>query len=189
MRNTLRGTSLWWAPAWAAGCWAIRWPGQAAGCCSSRRDARHCPECRGRSALRYRKWPSRSRRRSHQPTPRQSASWPAPIISTARRRRSANTPQPAEIFHKISGGRNSFSGFGHPGADLAGAGQILRRKDGTQIRDQRFLGSGRKTPGGAHLQPFDPSSPERARIAFEAKRSHTCTRLCRSHSLVQGVGR
>jgi hypothetical protein len=43
-----------------------------------------------------------------------------PIIPTARLRRSANTPEAGEIFHKISSGRNAGGGFGHPGGDLAG---------------------------------------------------------------------
>ena len=78
----------------------------------------------------------------------------------ARLRRSANTTEAGEIFHKIGGGRNAFGGFGHPGGDLAGPGDVLRGEDGAQVRDQRFLGSGRKAPGGAHLQPFDPSCPD-----------------------------
>ena len=104
--------------------------------------------------------PSPQRRRSHQATPRQSANWPAPIT---RRPPSplSNTPLAGEIFQKISGGRNAFGGFGHPGGDLAGPGDVLRGEDGAQVRDQRFLGSGRKAPGGAHLQSFDRSSPER----------------------------
>jgi hypothetical protein len=48
--------------------------------------------------------------------------WPAPITPTARRRRSASTPQAGEIFHKISGVGNAFGGIGHPGGDLAGSG-------------------------------------------------------------------
>ena len=31
---------------------------------------------------------------------------------------------------------------------------------GAQVRDQRFLGGGRKAPAGTHFQSFDPSSPE-----------------------------
>ena len=88
-------------------------------------------------------------------------SWPAPTIPTARLRRSANTPRAGEIFHKISGGRNAVGGFGHPGGDLAGPGDVLRGEDPAQVRDQRFLGGGRKAPGGADLQPFDRSCPER----------------------------
>src|ERR1700691_2735181 len=83
------------------------------------------------------------------------------IVAAARLRRSANTPQAGEIFYKIGGGRNAFVGFGHPGGDLAGPGDILRGEDGAQVRDQRFPASGRKAPGGAHLQSFDRSSPER----------------------------
>ena len=45
-----------------------------------------------------------------------------------------------EIFHKIGGGRNAFGGFGHPGGDLAGPGDVLRGEDPAQVRDQRFLG-------------------------------------------------
>jgi hypothetical protein len=56
-----------------------------------------------------------------------------------------------EIFHKVGGGRNAFGGFGHPGGELAGPGGILRGQDGAQVGDQRFLGGGRKAPGGAHL--------------------------------------
>ena len=78
-----------------------------------------------------------------------------------RLRRSANTPQAGEIFQEISGGRNAFGGFGHPGGDLAGPGDVLRGEDGAQVRDQRFPGSARKATGGAHLQSFDRSSPER----------------------------
>jgi hypothetical protein len=87
--------------------------------------------------------------------------WPTPIIPTARRRRSANTPQAGETFHKISGGRNAFGGFGHRGGDLADLGDVLRGEDPAQVHDRRFLGIGRKAPPGAHLQSFDRSSPER----------------------------
>ena len=72
--------------------------------------------------------------------PERGQTWPAPIIPTARLRRSANTPEAGEIFHKISGGRNAFGGFGHPGGDLAGPGDVLRGEDGAQVCDQRFLG-------------------------------------------------
>src|SRR6201997_5096542 len=91
---------------------------------------------------------------------RQSHRLTAPIGPAAGRRRSANTPQAGEIFHKISGGRNAFGGFSHPGGDLAGPRNVMRGEDGAQVRHQRFPGS-RKPPGGAHLQSFNPSSPER----------------------------
>ena len=68
-----------------------------------------------------------------------------------RRRRSANTPQAGEIFQEIGGGRNAFGGFGHPGGDLAGAGDVLRGEDGAQVRDQRFSGSGSKSAGQCPL--------------------------------------
>jgi hypothetical protein len=52
----------------------------------------------------------------------------------------ARTPRSVsgEIFHKISGGRNAFGGFGHPGGDLAGPGSVGRGEDGAQVRHQRF---------------------------------------------------
>ena len=86
--------------------------------------------------------------------------WPAPIIPTARRRRSANTPEAGEIFQEIGGGRNAGGGFGHPGGDLAGPGDIFPGQDPAQVRDQRFLGSARKAPGSANFQSFDRSSRE-----------------------------
>jgi hypothetical protein len=61
------------------------------------------------------------------PTLRQSAS--------AGLRRSANTPQIDEIFQVISGGRNAFGGFGHPGGELASPSNVLRGKDCAQVRD------------------------------------------------------
>ncbi len=80
---------------------------------------------------------------------------PAPIISTDLRR-SANTPQAGEVFHKIGGVGNPLCGFGHPGGELAGSGDVVRGEDGAQVRDQRLLGSGQKAPGGVH--PFVRSS-------------------------------
>jgi hypothetical protein len=38
---------------------------------------------------------------------------------------------------------------------------MLRGEDPAQVRNQRFRGSGRKAPSGAHLQSFDCSSPVR----------------------------
>ena len=69
-----------------------------------------------------------------------SEDWPAPIVPTARGRRSANTLEAGEIFYKISGGRNALGGFGHPGGEFAGPGETLRGQDGAKVRDQRFLG-------------------------------------------------
>ncbi len=84
-----------------------------------------------------------------------------PITPTARRRRSAIPLEAGEIFQEIGGGRGAFGGLGNPGGELAGAGDVLRGEDGAQVRDQRFLASGRKAPGGAHLEPFDRSSVDR----------------------------
>ena len=86
---------------------------------------------------------------------------PAPIIPAARLRRSAKPPAAGEFFQEIGGVGNAFGGFGHPGGDFAGSGDVLRGEDPAQVRDQRFLGGGRKAPGGAHLQSFDLSSPDR----------------------------
>ena len=103
--------------------------------------------------------------------------WPVPITPTARRRRSANTPEAGEIFQKISCGRNAFGGFGYLSGDLAGPCDVLRGQDGAQVRDQRFPGSAREASDGAHLQPSDHSpqiacSPnvERINVGTPARR-------------------
>lgn len=57
-------------------------------------------------------------------------------VGGAHPRRSANTPDAGEIFHKIGGGRDAGGGFGHPGGDLAGSGGVLRGEYGTQVSDQ-----------------------------------------------------
>ena len=75
--------------------------------------------------------------------------------TTTRRTRSADRPQTSEILHKIRGRRNAVGGFGHPSGDLAGSGERIAGRGSTQVRDQRFLGGGRKAPGGTHFQPFD----------------------------------
>ena len=61
----------------------------------------------------------------------------------------------------IGGVGNAFGGFGHPGGDLAGPGEIFRVEDPAQVRDQRFLGSARQAPPRANFQSFDRSSPDR----------------------------
>ncbi len=38
-------------------------------------------------------------------------------------------PQAGEILHEISGGRSTFGGFGHPGGEFAGPGEVLRDED------------------------------------------------------------
>jgi hypothetical protein len=88
--------------------------------------------------------------------------WPAPMIPTARLRRSANTPQASFLFHEIGGGGgNAGGGVGHSSGDFAGSGDVLRGQDATEFRDQRFLGGGRKALPGATFQSFDLSSPDR----------------------------
>ena len=72
---------------------------------------------------------SLARWRSDQPTSRHPGSLLAPLTPTARLRRSANTLEAGEIFHQIGSGRNAFGGFGHPGGDLAGPGDVLRGED------------------------------------------------------------
>jgi MYXO-CTERM domain-containing protein len=60
----------------------------------------------------------------------------------------------------IAGGRTHRwcpAGFGHPGGEFVGPGGVLRGWDPTQVRDRRFAGSGRKAPGGAHVQSLDLS--------------------------------
>ena len=83
------------------------------------------------------------------------------IIQAARLLQSANTSQTGEILDKISSSPKAGGRFGHPGGELAGSGDVIRGKDGAEVRDERLLGSGRKMPSRAHLQSFDPSSPDR----------------------------
>jgi hypothetical protein len=49
---------------------------------------------------------------------------------------------------KLSTGRNTGGGSGHPASDLASSGDVLRGEDGARVRDQRFAGNGRKATGG-----------------------------------------
>src|ERR1700758_402790 len=65
---------------------------------------------------------------------RASAASFSPIVPTARRRRSANTPQAGEILHKIGGGRNAFGGVCHPGGALAGPREVKRGGGGGAVR-------------------------------------------------------
>src|SRR5882757_10343889 len=75
---------------------------------------------------------------------------PAPI---------ANAPQADEILHQISGGRNAFGGFGCVGGNFTGPGDVLRRENPAQVRDQGFPGSCRKAPRHTDFQSFDRSCP------------------------------
>jgi len=75
--------------------------------------------------------------------------------------RSVNTPRAGEIFHKIGGLDSAFGGFGHPGGDLAGPGEVLGGEDRAQVRDERSRGSGRQAPRGAYLQASDLSAYDR----------------------------
>ena len=61
--------------------------------------------------------------------------WPVPITPTARRRRLTNTPQAGEILKEIGSGCSAFGGFGHPGGNLAGSGEVLRGQDGAKLRN------------------------------------------------------
>ena len=79
-------------------------------------------------------------------------------------RRSANTLEAGEIFHKIGGGRNAFGGFGHPGGEFAGPGEALRGEDGAKVRDQRFsvvVEKRRAVPTFSRLTRA-PQAPDRA---------------------------
>ena len=58
-----------------------------------------------------------------------------PPAPAAVPRRSANTLPAGGIFQEIGGGGNAFGGFGHPGGDLAGSGDVLRREDTAEVRD------------------------------------------------------
>ena len=42
-------------------------------------------------------------------------------------------------------------GFGHPGGDLAGPGDVFRGEDGAQVRDQRLPGWCSKSAGQSPL--------------------------------------
>ena len=65
---------------------ATGWPAPAAGCCSSKRGARHCPGRRGRFARRCRNWPSRWPPVPQRPT---TTHWPGPDAQPTRSKTSA----------------------------------------------------------------------------------------------------
>ena len=49
-------------------------------------------------------------------------------------RHQTTRPTSGEIFQKISGGRGVCGGFGHPGGDVAGSGEVARGKDAAEVR-------------------------------------------------------
>src|SRR6185437_5594581 len=75
--------------------------------------------------------------------------------------RSATHGRPGELFQRVGGGGGAGGRFGDPDAELAGPADVVRGQYGSQIRDQRLLGRGGKTPGSAHFQPLDRSSVDR----------------------------
>jgi hypothetical protein len=99
--------------------------------------------------------------RASSPAVNQLAVIAAPITSTARLHRSANTPAAGEILQKLSSGHNAVGRFSHPGSDLAGPVGILRGENPAQVRDQRFLSSGRKASPRANFQSLELSCPDR----------------------------
>jgi hypothetical protein len=45
-----------------------------------------------------------------------------------------------DIVHKITGERNAFGGFGYPGQELTGSGD-MRGEDLKKVGDRQFLGA------------------------------------------------